>query len=96
MKKREKIKRIYEKYSMEIGEKYIDEIMEDKGKVKDFMRLYKDEEIDSMNYIFGKSYDNKYFTEFELQVASKINLFNRKVVEVCKKIWEREVLGGVN
>ena len=95
MGEREKIKQIYEKFNMKIGEDYIDGIMADKERVKDFMRLYKDEEIDSMNYIFGKPYDNRYFTEFELEAMSKINLFNRKVVEVCKKIYEREMKEGV-
>lgn len=96
MEKKEKVKRIYQKRGVNIAEDYLNEVMKDKERVKSLMRIYKNEEINSMNYIFGKPYDNKYFTEFELQVASKINLFNRKVVEVCRKIWEREVLGGAN
>lgn len=59
-----------------------------KERVNDFMRLYKDEEIDSMNYILRKPVDNLYFSEVELEAMSKIDLFNRKVVEVCKEIWE--------
>ena len=62
--------------------------MKDKEKVKQFMRLYKEEELESMNYILGKSKDNKYFTQFELEAMSKIDLFNRKVVEICKLIWD--------
>lgn len=54
------------------------------------MRLYKDEEIDSMNYIFGKDRNNKYFTELELRLASKIDLFNRKTIEFYKNIYEKE------
>ena len=34
-------------------------------KVKDFMKLYKQEEIESMNYIFGKPESNNKFTKFE-------------------------------
>ena len=52
------------------------------------MRLYKQEEIDSMNYIFGKPESNKKFTKFELKAISKIDLFDRKVVNICKFIWE--------
>lgn len=52
------------------------------------MRLYKQEEIDSMNYIFGKPESNKKFTKFELKAISKIDLFDRKVVNICKIIWK--------
>ncbi len=52
------------------------------------MRLYKQEEIDSMNYIFGKPENNKKFTKFELKAISKIDLFDRKVINICKFIWE--------
>ena len=52
------------------------------------MRLYKQEEIDSMNYIFGKPESNKKFTKFELKAISKIDLFDRKVINICKFIWE--------
>jgi hypothetical protein len=62
--------------------------MLDKKKVKDFMKLYKQEEIESMNYIFGKPESNNKFTKFELKAISKIDLFDRKVVNVCKYIWE--------
>lgn len=41
-----------------------------------------------MNYILGKSKDNKEFTQFELEAMSKIDLFNRKVVKICKLIWD--------
>lgn len=90
MGKREKIKQIYQKLDMKVGEGYIDRIMKDKERVKDFMRLYKEEEIDSMNYILGKPANNLYFSEFELEAMSKINLFNRKVIEWCKLIWENK------
>lgn len=62
--------------------------MKNEEKVKAFMRLYKQEEIDSMNYIFGKPESNKKFTKFELKAISKIDLFDRKVVNICKFIWE--------
>lgn len=43
-----------------------------------------------MNYIFGKDRNNKYFTELELRLASKIDLFNRKTIEFYKNIYEKE------
>ena len=92
MKKREKIKSIYQKHGVNIAEDYLDKVMKDKKRVKSLMRVFKNEEIDSMNYIFGKPNNNKDFTKDELQIASKMNLFNRKLVKVYKKIWEREVL----
>lgn len=42
------------------------------------MKLYKQEEIESMNYIFGKPESNNKFTKFELKAISKIDLFDRK------------------
>ncbi len=42
------------------------------------MRLYKEKEIENMNYIFGKEKNNMYFTEFELNLFDK----NLKKVEV--------------
>ena len=90
MEEREKIRKIYKKNNVKVSEDYIDNIMKDEKRVKDFMKMYKQEEIWSMNEILGKPYDNKDFTEFELEVCSKIDLFNRKVVEVCKHIYENE------
>ena len=52
------------------------------------MRDYKPEEIGAMNYIFGKEENNKQFDEFELSCASKIDLFDKKVVNICKIILE--------
>ena len=49
-----------------------------------------------MNYILGKDKDNKTFTKFELEAMNKIDLFNKKVVEVRKVIWANEMLGGAN
>lgn len=65
-------------------------MLQNKKTVEDLMRIYKNEKIESMNYIFGKPYDNKYFTKAELQATSKINLFDRKVLETYKNIWEKK------
>ena len=44
----------------------------------------------AMNYIYGKDENNKYFTEYELESASQVNLFNKKVVNLCKIIWDNK------
>ncbi len=63
---------------------------------KSIIRIYKPEEMEAMNYILEKDKDNKVFTKFELEALNKNNLFNRKVVEICKVIWANEILGGAN
>ena len=82
------IKKIYKKHDITVSDDYIDDAINDKERVKDFLRVYKQEEIYSMNYIFGKPYDNKFFTKFELESASMVDLFNRNVVNICKMIWD--------
>lgn len=42
-----------------------------------------------------KSIIRIYKTE-EMEAMNKIDLFNKKVVEVCKVIWANEMLGGAN
>lgn len=90
MEIKEKIKKVYQKNNIIVNDETIEAIMQDKERTKGLMRLYKDEEIDSMNYIFGKPKGNLYFTKFEVEATSKIDLFNRKVVEICKNIYEKE------
>lgn len=90
MEIKEKIKKVYQKNGIEADDEYIEYKMKDKEKVKQFMRIYKQEEVNSMNYILGKSKDNQIFTKDELELMSKVNLFDRKVVEVCKNIYENE------
>lgn len=87
MEEREKIKQIYRKLDIEVGEDIIESVLYDKEKCKDMMKLYKREELESMNYILGKQDDNKYFTAFELEALSQIDLFDRKVIEICRIIW---------
>ena len=54
------------------------------------IRLYKQEEIESMNYILGKPMNNTIFTKFELEACSKVDLFNRTTVKICKEIWKNK------
>ena len=59
-------------------------------KENEIIRIYKPEELKIMNYIFDKKENNKYFTKLELQCASQIDLFNEKVVNICKIIWDNK------
>ena len=88
MEEKEKIKQIYQKLEVGIREEDIDLILKDKEKTKQFMKLYKQEELDSMNYIFFYPDNNKVFTQFELEAVSKIDLFDRTQVEASKNIWK--------
>lgn len=90
MEIKEMIRKVYQKNGVQVDDDYIEYKMKYKQTVKDFMRLYKQEEMDSMNYILGKDKDNKVFTKEELELMNTINLFNRKVVEACKIIYEKE------
>lgn len=88
MEIKEMIRKVYQKNGVQVDDDYIEYKMKDKKKVKDFMRLYKQEEMDSMNYILGKDKDNKVFTKFELEAMNKIDLFDRKVIKWSKLIWD--------
>lgn len=63
---------------------------------RNIIRIYKPEEMEAMNYILGKDKDNIVFTKFELEAVNKIDLLDKKVVEICKTIWANEMLGGAN
>lgn len=76
-----KIQKIYKKNKIKVSDEYIENATKDKKRVKNYMRLYKEEEIDSMNYILGKPLTNKTFTKFELEAMSKIDLFDRIIWE---------------
>lgn len=108
MEIKEKIKKSLSKNNIIVNDETIEAIMQDKKRTEGLMRLYKDEEINSMNYIFGKDKNNKIFTKFELEATSKIDLFNRNTVKIRKIIWDnrhdermldsfmKELTGGAN
>ena len=61
---------------------------ERKNKVKNFIRYYNDEEIQSMNFLFGKNYTNNWFTQEELAFACDVDLCDREKLEVAKINWQ--------
>ena len=90
MEIKEKIRKVYQKYGMTVEDEMMEYIINTPERKESTIRLYKQEEIESMNYILGKPHDNLVFTKFELEACSKINLFNKKTVEICKIIYENE------
>lgn len=84
----EKVRKIYQKNEIQVDDEYIRNKIKDKDKVEQIIRLYKQEEIESMNYIFGKPIQNNQFTKFELEAVQLIDLFDRNVLNICKVIWE--------
>lgn len=94
MEIKEKVKNYYAGMGVKVDNDYIESILKDSKRTNEIIRLYKKEEVNAMNYILGKPQNNNYFTQFELEAMSKINLFNRKVVEICKSIYAKEISGG--
>lgn len=90
MDKEEKNKKGLRKNNIIVNDETIEAIMQDKERTKGLIRIYKQEEMDSMNYILGKDKDNKIFTKEELELMNKIDLFDRKVVNICKVIWDNK------
>lgn len=86
------IRKVYQEGGIQADDDYIEYKMKDKKKVEQFKILYKQEEIESMNYILGKPLDNTIFTEDEIEICSKIDLFDRKTVEMCKNIYKKEAI----
>lgn len=62
--------------------------MEDKERTTSLLRMYKQEEIKSLNYILEKDENNNVFTKEELELANTIDLFDRTVLNWCKLIWK--------
>lgn len=88
MEIKEKTRKVYQKYGMTVGDKMMEYIINNPERRESIIHLYKQEEIENMNYILGKSEDNKIFTKFELEACSKIDLFDRAQIEWCKLFWE--------
>ena len=61
--------------------------MENTNKIKNFIRYYNDREIQSLNYVFGKSNSNNWFTQEELAFACDLDLNNRENLKNAKNDW---------
>ncbi len=90
MQKREKIKNVYKKHSIRADNETLDLILKDKKRTKALTRLYKQEEIKSMQEILEKETNDYYFTQKELEFVSKIDLFDPYMINVAKEIWKQK------
>lgn len=54
---------------------------------KNFIRLYENQEIESMNYIFNKHITNNWFTHEELSFVSQVNLFDKEILNEVRDSW---------
>ena len=86
------IRKVYQEGGIQADDDYIEYKMKDKKKVEQFIEIYQQKEIDSMNYILGKPENNLIFTEDEIEICSKIDLFDRKTVEMYKNIYKKEAI----
>ncbi len=88
MEIKEKVKKVYQKLGINLDNEILNEILQDEEKTRGIIRIYKQEEIKSMNYILGKDENNSYFSKEELEFLGRIDLFNRTVIKWCKLIWD--------
>lgn len=57
---------------------------------KEIVRIYKQEELETMNEIFDKDKNNKVFTQLELEFVSKMDLFDPYIIKVANMIWKQK------
>lgn len=88
MEIKEMIRKVYQKGGVQVDDDFIEYKMKSKKRVEQFIKIYQQEKIDSMNYILGKAENNLIFTEEEIEICSTIDLFDRKLVNVCRIIYE--------
>lgn len=79
---------MYVKHGVSVDKETMEAILEDKERTKAMLQRYEEEKIESMNYILGKPKGNKKFTKFELKAMSIVNLFDRKMIDIYKIIWD--------
>jgi hypothetical protein len=57
------------------------------GNFKKFMRFYNNDEIESMNFIFGKNGNNTWFSQEELSFANNVDLMDKSNLESVRNDW---------
>ena len=58
-----------------------------KTKAKNFIRYYNTEEIQSLNFLFGKNNSNNWFTQEELSFACDVDLLSKDSLEDARNNW---------
>ena len=88
MELKDRIKNYYKSEKIKVDDEFVRGVIADKNRANKLIKFLELIEIKAMNYIYGKDENNKYFTEYEIESASKVNLFDKKVVNICKIIWD--------
>ena len=88
MELKDRIQNYYKSEKIKVDDEFVSGVIADKDRANKLIKFFEPIEIKAMNYIYGKDENNKYFTEYELESASKVNLFDKKVVKLCKIIWD--------
>lgn len=85
---KEKIKDYYAGMGVKVDNDYIESILKDGKRTNEIIRLYKQEEVNQMNIMFGKEIGNAMFTGEELTFANQFDLCDKHVVKIAKIIWK--------
>lgn len=88
MELKDRIQNYYKSEKIKVDEEFVSGVIADKDRANKLIKFFEPIEIKATNYIYGKDENNKYFTEYELESVSKVNLFDKKVVKLCKTIWD--------
>ena len=92
MELKDRIQNYYKSEKIKVDDEFVSGVIADKDRANKLIKFIETIERKAMNYIYGKDENNKYFTEYEIESASKVNLFDKKVVNLCKIIWETEMI----
>ena len=90
MELKDRIQNYYKSEKIKVDDEFVSGVIADKDRANKLIKFFVPIELNAMNYIFGKEKDNKQFSELELNCASKIDLFDIKVVNLCKIIWDNK------
>ena len=88
MELKDRIQNYYKSEKIKVDDEFVSGVIADKDRANKLIKFIETIERKAMNYIYGKDENNKYFTEYELESESKVNLFDKKVVKLCKIIWD--------
>lgn len=90
MELKDRIKNYYKSEKVKVDDEFVSGVIADKDRANKLIKFFEPIELNAMNYILGKDKDNKVFSEYELNALSVIDLFNKKVVNLCKIIWDNK------
>lgn len=84
MELKDRIQNYYKSEKIKVDDEFVSGVIADKDRANKLIKFFEPIETKAMNYIYGKDENNKYFTEYELESASKVNLFDKKLLSYVK------------